>query len=140
MTKRNFNVELYFMLIERSVVNVCDNSGAVRVALFAVNGKNNRGSVGVGCVARGSVKKSIVGSKVKKGSVVSILIVRTKNKIVRKDGSSIKFSDNAGVIVAKPTKKDPISVPLATRVFGPVARELRDLGYSKVVSLAEEVL
>jgi large subunit ribosomal protein L14 len=128
------------MLIERSVVNVCDNSGAVRVALFAVNGKNNRGSAGIGCVVRGSVKKSIVGSKIKKGAVVSILIVRTKHKISRKDGSSIKFSDNAGVIVNKPSKKDPIPAPVATRVFGPIARELRDLGYSKIVSLAEEVL
>jgi large subunit ribosomal protein L14 len=123
------------MLLERSYVNITDNSGAVTVMLFAVNGKNNRSTVGVGDIAVGSVKKANPKSKIKKGSVVSILIVRTKKKIQRKDGSSIKFSDNAGVVVSKATKE-----PVATRIFGPVARELRDLNYSKVVSLAEEVL
>jgi len=123
------------MLQERSILEVADNSGAVRVMLFAVNGKNNRSSAGIGSIVVGSVKKASVGSKIKKGSVVHILIVRTKHKIGRKDGSSIKFSDNAGIIVNKANKE-----PVATRVFGPVARELRDLGYSKVISLAEEVL
>jgi len=122
------------MLLERSRVTIADNSGATDVMLFAVNGKNNRGSIGVGDIAVGSVKKSTPNGKVKKGQVVKVLIVRTRNKIKRKDGSSIKFSDNAAVIINKDKE------PLATRVFGPIARELRDLGYNKVVSLAEEVL
>jgi len=122
------------MLLERSRVNITDNSGATSVMLFAVNGKNHRQSVGVGDVVTGSVKKSAPNGKIKKGQVVKILIVRTRNKIKRKDGSSIKFSDNAAVIVNK--DHDPI----ATRVFGPIARELRDRGFSKIVSLAEEVL
>ncbi|MEM1312012.1 MAG: 50S ribosomal protein L14 [Patescibacteria group bacterium] len=123
------------MLQERTILNIADNSGATKVMLFAVNGKNNRRSVGVGDIVVGSVKKSTVGSKVKKGSVVSVLIVRTRKKQQRKDGSSIKFSDNAAVVVNKASKE-----PVATRVFGPVARELREMGYSKVISLAEEVL
>lgn len=123
------------MLQERSILNIVDNSGAVKVMLFAVNGKNRRRSVGVGAVVSGSVKKASVGGKIKKGQVVSVLIVRHKAKLSRKDGSSIKFSDNAAVIVNKSTKE-----PIATRIFGPVARELRDMGYNKIVSLAEEVL
>jgi len=122
------------MLLERSRVVVADNSGATQVMLFAVNGKNNRQSVGVGDIVVGSVKTSSPNGKVKKGQVVRILIVRTRNKIKRKDGSSIKFSDNAAVIVNKDNE------PVATRVFGPIARELRDAGFNKVVSLAEEVL
>jgi large subunit ribosomal protein L14 len=123
------------MLQERTIVDIADNSGATKVMLFAVNGKNNRRSARVGDVVVGSVKKASVGSKIKKGSVVSILIVRSRKKIQRKDGSSIKFGDNAAVVVNKGTKE-----PVATRVFGPVARELRELGHSKVISLAEEVL
>ena len=123
------------MLQERSIVEVADNSGPSKIMIFAVNGKNNRSSAGVGDIVVGSVKKTSIGSKIKKGSVVSVLIVRTKKKIQRRDGSSIKFSDNAVVVVNKGTKE-----PVATRVFGPVARELREMGHSKVISLAEEVL
>jgi large subunit ribosomal protein L14 len=123
------------MLQERTILNIADNSGAMKVMLFAVNGKNNRRSAGIGDVVVGSVKKATAGSKVKKGSVVSVLIVRTRNKVQRRDGSSIKFSDNAAVVVNKANKE-----PVATRVFGPVARELREMGHSKVISLAEEVL
>ncbi len=123
------------MLQERTIVDVADNSGASKIMLFAVNGKNNRASAGIGEVVVGSVKKASVGSKIKKGSVVHVLIVRTRNKVQRRDGSSIKFSDNAVVVVNKNTKE-----PVATRVFGPVARELREMGHSKVISMAEEVL
>lgn len=124
------------MLLERSVVDIADNSGAAKVMLFAVNGKNNRQSIGVGQVAMGSVKKANPNGKVKKGDKVLVLIVRTKAKINRKDGSTIAFSDNAAVIVNKNNKE-----PIGTRVFGPVARELRDNeAYKKVISLAEEVL
>jgi large subunit ribosomal protein L14 len=123
------------MLRERSVVEIADNSGAVLVMLFAVNGKNGRRSVSVGDVAMGSVKKASVGGKIKKGQKVAILITATKNKIQRKDGSSIRFSRNLAVVVNKANKE-----MIGTRVFGPVSRELRDLGFNKIVSLAEEVL
>jgi large subunit ribosomal protein L14 len=123
------------MLQERSICNVADNSGAGRVMLFAVNGKNNNRSANIGSVVVGSVKKASPNGKVKKGQVVYGVIVRTKAKTQRKDGSSIKFSDNAIVLINKQSKE-----PLATRVFGPIARELRELGFNKIVSLAEEVL
>jgi len=123
------------MLQERSVVKISDNSGALLVMLFAVNGKNNRRSIGIGDTAMGSVKKSSPNGKVRKGQVVKVLIIRTTAKKSRKDGSVISFSDNAAVVINKNN-----SELIATRIFGPVARELRDLGYSKVVSLAEEVL
>lgn len=122
------------MLLERSVVHIADNSGAVKVMIFSVSGKNGQQSVGVGSIVKGSVKKANVGGKVKKTQKVDILIVRTKMRIHRKDGSSISFTDNAGVVVNKSGE------PVATRVFGPIAREIREKGYNKLVSLAEEVL
>lgn len=122
------------MLLERSRIKVADNSGALSVMLFSVSGKNGRQHIGVGDIAMGSVKKASPNGKVKKTQKVRVLIVRTKMRIHRKDGSSISFIDNAGVVVDKDGK------PVATRVFGPIARELRDLGYSQIVSLAEEVL
>ncbi len=123
------------MLQERSLCKVADNSGANAVMLFAVNGKNNQKQAKIGSIVVGSVKKASPNGKVRKGQVVYGLVVRTRAKTNRKDGSSIKFSDNALVIINKETKE-----PLATRVFGPVARELRELGHNKVVSLAQEVL
>lgn len=123
------------MLRERSVVEVADNSGAVKIMLFAVNGKNNNRSARVGSIVMGSVKQATPRGKIKKGQKVQVLIVRTRNRINRRDGSSISFSDNAGVVINKQTKE-----PIATRVFGPIAREIRELGFNKVVSLSEEVL
>lgn len=122
------------MLLERSRVNIADNSGAVSVMLFSVSGKNGRYTVGVGDIVMGSVKKATPRGKVSKTQKVKVLIVRTKMRLNRKDGSSISFEDNAGVIVNEE------GIPVATRVFGPVARELRDLGYNQVISLADEVL
>ena len=123
------------MLIEMSRVVIADNSGAREVKLFAVNGKNNRGSATVGDLVMGSVKKSSPDGKVKKGQKVKVLIVRTRAKIQRKDGTSISFSDNAAIVVNKDGQ------PVGTRVFGPIAREIRNSNlYPKVVSLAEEVL
>jgi len=124
------------MLLERSRVKIADNSGAMEVMLFAINGKNNRQSIGVGDVATGSVKKASPGSKIRKGDKVRVLIVRTKKRINRRDGSSISFSDNAAVIVDK-LKGSMI----ATRVFGPIAREIRaEEKYKKIISLADEVI
>lgn len=123
------------MLQERSRIEIIDNSGAVKVALFAVNGKNGRKYAKVGSIVRGSVKKSSVGGKISKGEIVSVLITGTKNKTKRKDGSSIRFSSNFGIIVNKNN-----SEPVGTRVLGPISREIKELGFSKVVSLAPEVL
>jgi large subunit ribosomal protein L14 len=123
------------MLQVRSYVNVADNSGATLVGLFAVNGKNGKRFARVGDIVACSVKRSSSTGKIKKGQKVYGVIVRTRKEINRKDGSSIKFSDNA-VVLINPKTKDPIG----SRVFGPVSRELRDLGYSKIISLAEEVL
>lgn len=125
------------MLQERSIVNVADNTGALTVMLFAVNGKNNRRSVSVGDVAMGSVKTAVPNAKVGKGSKVKVVIVATKRKLQRKDGSSIRFSENRCVVINKGTLD-----MVGTRVFGPVARELREKGetFKKIISLAEEVL
>ncbi len=123
------------MLIERSVIDIIDNSGAVKVVLFSVGGKNGTRYAGVGDVVRGSVRKGTVNGKVKKRDIVSVLITGTKNKISRRDGSSIRLSKNCGVVVNKATKE-----PVGTRIFAPVLREIKDLGYSKIVSLAPEVI
>ena len=125
------------MLQERSILQVADNTGALTVRLFAVNGKNNRRSIGVGSTAMASVQAATPTTKVSKGAKVKVVVVTTKRKIQRKDGSSIKFSENRCVILNKGTGE-----MVGTRVFGPVARELRDHGdtYKKIVSLAEEVL
>jgi large subunit ribosomal protein L14 len=125
------------MLLERSRITIIDNSGAREVMLFSVSGSNNRGSVGIGCIAKGSVKKSAgINGKVQKGDIVWVLIVGTKNKIQRKDGSSIKFpTGNYGVIVNSKQGE-----PVGTRILGPVAREIKELNFSKIISLAPEVV
>ena len=123
------------MLLVRSYINVADNSGATLVGLFAVNGKNGRRFARVGDVVACSVKRASSSGKIKKGAKVYGVIVRTRKETNRPDGSSIKFSDNA-VVLINPKTKDPVG----SRVFGPVSRELRDLGYNKIISLAEEVL
>jgi large subunit ribosomal protein L14 len=123
------------MLIEKSVVDIADNSGALSVMLFAVNGKNGRKSVGVGSIVKGSVRKASVGGKIGRREKVHVLIVATKRKIQRKDGSSIRFSKNYGIIINKNNKE-----PIATRILTPISREIKDLGFNKVASLATEVL
>ena len=125
------------MLQERSIVQVADNTGALSVRLFAVNGKNHRRAIGVGDTAMASVQAATPTAKVPKGSKVKVVIVTTTRKIQRKDGSSVRFSENRCVIVNKGTME-----MVGTRVFGPVARELRDKGeeFKKIISLAEEVM
>jgi large subunit ribosomal protein L14 len=122
------------MLLERSIVQVADNSGARSVRLFSVSGQNGRQSVGVGCIVKGAVQTATPNGKVKRRAKVSVLIVRTKNRVNRKDGSAIAFNDNACVVLNANRE------PVGTRVFGPIAREIRELGHSKLISLAEEVL
>lgn len=113
---------------------VADNSGAKSVRAFRLYGGSHRKSSSLGDVILCSVKDAIPNGKVKKGDVVRCVIVRTKHPVLRKDGSTISFDDNAVVII------DNEGNPTGTRVFGPVARELRDKGYMKIVSLAVEVL
>ncbi len=123
------------MLQLRSWVKIADNTGAKAVALFSVDGKNQRRFVGIGDIAVGSVREAAPNSSVKKGEKVYLVIVRTKKEIRRKDGSYIRFDENAGVLVNKEDKE-----PRGTRIFGPIPRELRDKGFTKIVSLAPEVI
>ena len=115
-------------------LNVADNSGAKEIMCFNVPGGTGKRYARVGDVIVGSVKEAIPGAAVKKGEIVRAVVVRTAAMIRRPDGSSIKFDDNAAVLL---TDKD---LPRGTRIFGPVARELRDRNYIRIVSLAPEVL
>lgn len=123
------------MLQVRSLIKIADNTGAKIVNVFSVNGKNSRRFAGVGDIVAGSVRQVSPGGQVKKGDKVYALIVRTKKEIRRKDGSYIRFDENAGVLVDKEKGE-----PKGTRIFGPIAREIRDKGYNKIVSMAPEVI
>jgi len=122
------------MLQQESRMKVADNSGAKELLVIRVLGGSGRKTGNIGDVVVGTVKNAIPNSAIKKGKVVKAVIVRTKQGVRREDGSYIKFDDNACVII-----KDDKS-PVGTRIFGPVARELRDKDYMKIVSLAKEVL
>ena len=115
-------------------LKVADNSGAKEIMCIRVLGGSFRRSGNIGDVIVASVKSATVGGVVKKGDVVKAVIVRTSKGIRRADGSHIKFDDNAAVII------DAQKQPRGTRIFGPVARELRDKDYMKIISLAPEVL
>lgn len=122
------------MIQAETRLRVADNSGAREVQCFKVLGGSRRRYASLGDVVIASVKTATPGAGVKKKDIVRAVIVRARKPYQRNDGSTIKFDDNAVVIV------DPAGQPRGTRVFGPVARELRDRGYSKIVSLAPEVL
>jgi large subunit ribosomal protein L14 len=122
------------MVQRSSRLNVADNSGAKRVMVIGmVHGSKDKTAT-IGDMVVVSVKEAIPGAAVKKGDVVKAVIVRTKKAIRRLDGSYIRFDDNAAVLV------DDVGEPRGTRVFGPIARELRELNYMKIVSLAPEVI
>ncbi len=123
------------MIQQESRLKVTDNSGAREILVIQVLGGTSRKYGGVGDVVVASVKKAVPNSQVKKSSVVRAVIVRTKKEFKRDDGSYIRFDDNAAVLLDAETTN-----PVGTRVFGPVARELRDKGYSRIMSLAPEVL
>ncbi len=123
------------MLQVRSLIKIADNTGARIVNVFSVNGKNGNRYARVGDVVAGSVRLVSPGGQVKKGDKVYAVIVRTKKEIRRKDGSYIRFDENAGVLVNKDSQD-----PRGSRIFGPIPRELRDKGYAKIVSLAPEVI
>ena len=122
------------MIQQESVLDVADNSGARKVACIRVLGGSRRRYASVGDIIVVSVKEAIPNSRVKKGEVRRAVIVRTAKAIGRNDGSFIKFDDNAAVLLD--TQKEPVG----TRIFGPVARELRAHKFMKIVALAPEVL
>ena len=122
------------MIQQESRLVVCDNSGAKEILCIRVLGGTRRRYARVGDVIVATVKEASPTGNVKKKSVVRAVVVRTRNQIRRKDGSTIKFDDNAAVIVGED------KLPRATRIFGPVPRELRDMGYARIISLAPEVL
>ncbi len=122
------------MIQQESRLKVADNTGAKEVLCIRVVGGSMRRYGAVGDVIMATVKSAAPGGAVKKGDVVRAVIVRTAKEVRRPDGSSIKFDDNAAVIL------DQTHNPRGTRIFGPVARELRELGFMKIVSLAPEVL
>ena len=122
------------MVQQETRVNAADNSGAKQLLIIKILGGSIHRTATIGDIVVASVKSATVGGAVKKGDVVKAVIVRTKKAVKRSDGSYIKFDDNAAVII----KED--HNPRGTRIFGPVARELREKDFMKIVSLAPEVL
>jgi large subunit ribosomal protein L14 len=118
----------------RTILEVADNSGAKRLSCILPLGGSTGLKAGLGDIITASVKEAAPDSNVKKGSVVKCVIVRTRKEVRRKDGSYIRFDENAAVLINDDNE------PIGTRVFGPVARELRDKKFMKIVSLAPEVI
>jgi large subunit ribosomal protein L14 len=122
------------MIQMTSVLDVADNSGAKKVFCIKVLGGSRRRYAGIGDVVIVSIREAIPGAKVKKGEVSRAVIVRTRRELARPDGSYIKFDGNSAVLINKENE------PIGTRIFGPVARELRAKRFMKIISLAPEVL
>ncbi|RJP28881.1 MAG: 50S ribosomal protein L14 [Candidatus Omnitrophota bacterium] len=122
------------MIYIRSILDVADNTGAKKVSFISVLGKKNCLIAGIGDIINVNVKESSPGATIKKGEVAKAVIVRTKNAIKRENGSVLRFDRNAVVFI------DAQLNPRGTRVFGPVARELRDKNFTKIISLAPEVI
>lgn len=122
------------MIQQETVLEVADNTGARKIGCIRVMGGSSRRYAGVGDVIVASVKEAIPRGMVKEGDVVKAVVVRTTKEVKRADGSSIRFDTNAAVIINNQME------PRGTRVFGPVARELRERGFMKIISLAPEVL
>jgi large subunit ribosomal protein L14 len=122
------------MIQMQTVLNVADNSGAKKVACIKVLGGSRRRYASLGDVIVISVKEAIPNSKVKKGDVMKAVVVRTVKEVRRSDGSYLKFDDNSAVLISNQME------PIGTRIFGPVARELRAKQFMKIISLAPEVL
>ncbi len=127
------------MIQSLSRLKIADNSGVKEIAVIQVLGRKKGGKFQkfgtVGEIVSASTKKVQPDSKISQGTVVHAVVIRTSKEIRRKDGSYIRFDDNAAVIINKDTKE-----PKATRIFGPIARELKEKGFNKIVSLAPEVL
>ncbi len=123
------------MLQTRSILTVADNTGAKKVMMIGMAKKGNRRYAYLGEIINVTVKEAIPYAQVKKSDVLQAVIVRTRKEKRRKDGSYIRFDDNACVILQGPDTKEP----KGTRIFGPIAREVRDNGFTKITSLAEEM-
>ena len=123
------------MIQQESYLHVADNTGARDILCIRVSGGSRRRYGAVGDIVTATVKQATPTASAKKGEIVRAVIVRTKKEIGRPDGSTIRFDDNAAVLLDPLTKN-----PRGTRIFGPVARELREKGFMKIVSLAPEVL
>ena len=122
------------MIQKETMLEVADNSGAKKIKVIHIKGSTGKRFARLGDVVKAAVKKAIPGGTVKKSEVVDAVLVRTHKEYRRKDGSYIRFDDNAAVILNKDGQ------PVGTRIFGPIARELRAAGYPKIISLAPEVL
>ena len=122
------------MIYRETLMNVADNSGAKKLLVINILGGSKRNFGTIGDVIVGSVKEASPHSNVKQGEVVKAVVVRTHKEVRRADGTYVRFDDNAAVLI------DNQNAPKGTRIFGPVARELREKGYMKIVSLAPEVL
>jgi large subunit ribosomal protein L14 len=122
------------MIQMRSILEVADNSGAKRVQCIKVLGGSRRRYAGLGDIIVVSIKEALPASKVKKGDVAKAVVVRTKHQAARNDGSYIRFDENSAVLINAQLE------PIGTRIFGPVARELRAKKFMKIISLAPEVL
>ena len=122
------------MIQVQSMLNVADNSGARKVQCIRILGGTRHRYAGIGDIIVAAVKDATPGAPVKKGEVVKVVIVRTAKEMRRTDGSYIKFDDNASVVI------DNNNEPKGTRIFGPIARELRERNYLKIISLAPEVI
>ena len=122
------------MVQQETRLKVADNSGAKEVLCFKILGGSRRRYASIGDLIVVTVKNAIPGGMVKKGEVTRAVVVRTRKEVRRKDGSYIRFDDNAAVLLTSAGE------PRGTRIFGPVARELRDGGYMKIVSMASEVM
>ncbi|KKQ02148.1 MAG: 50S ribosomal protein L14 [Candidatus Roizmanbacteria bacterium GW2011_GWA2_36_23] len=123
------------MIQLRTILNVADNTGAKKVSMIGLPKKGNRQYAYIGDIINITVKEAIPYAQVKQGEVLPAVIVRTRKESRRADGSYIRFDDNACVILASKDVKDP----KGTRIFGPIAKEVKDKGFAKIASLAEEI-
>lgn len=124
------------MIQHRSMLNVADNTGARQLMVIHIYGGSRRKFGYVGDVLNCVVKKALPHTQYKKGDMVKVVLVRSRKEVKRQDGSYIRFSDNAGVIIENPENKNPVG----TRIFGPIPKEVRDRGYAKIASLAKYVV
>ncbi|CAN5128237.1 50S ribosomal protein L14 [soil metagenome] len=120
----------------RSILLAADNSGARTLSVIHIFGGSSRKKGGIGDVINCVVKEAVPHGQVKDGEIVKAVIVRTRKEFKRADGSYVRFSDNAAVVIDNPKDKNP----KGTRIFGPIAREVRDRGYTKIASMAVEVV
>ncbi|MDP3974648.1 MAG: 50S ribosomal protein L14 [bacterium] len=123
------------MLQVRSILTIADNTGAKKAMLIGMPGMGNKRIARIGDIIMVSVKEALPHGEVKKGDILPAVVVRTRKEFRRKDGSYIRFDDNACVVIMSKDVKDP----KGTRIFGPIAKELKDKGFNKIASLAEEV-